>query len=371
MATNPLQVLKALGQSVWLDYIDRRLVTDGELNRLITQDGVAGLTSNPAIFEHAIAQTSQYDDVIRTFNDTPVSALSLYEAIALNDVRTAADAFGGLYRASAGKDGYVSLEVSPHLAHDADASISEARRLWGALDRPNAMIKIPGTAAGLRAVRTLLTEGINVNVTLLFGVDRYREVVEAFMEGLEARAATGEAVAGVASVASFFVSRIDTYVDRRLDDLATDVARGLRGQTAVASARLAFQYFKQWTATERWQRLAAKGASPQRLLWASTSAKDPAYSDIKYVEALIGPDTVTTLPPATMDAYRRNGQPARRLEDDLPQAMSLPEALERCDIRLKEVSEALEREGVRKFVEPFDKMMASLSQRRKELEMSA
>ena len=367
MPDKPLRELESLGQSIWLDFIDRDLLVSGRLGRLIVDDGIAGLTSNPTIFERAIGQSHQYDEAIRARSKEARDPKVLYEALALEDVQTAADQFGSLYRASRGLDGYVSLEVSPHLADDADATIREARRLWSAFDRPNALIKVPATEAGLNAIRTLIAQGININVTLLFGLARYRDVVEAFVAGLEERVAAGGPIDRVASVASFFLSRIDTLVDRRLDASGTDQARALRGQSAIASARLAYQHYKQWTASDRWRRLAGRGARAQRLLWASTSTKDPIYSDIKYVDALIGPETVNTVPPETLAAYRQHGRPAPRLENDLLEAMALPDALRRCGILLDEVSAQLEREGVQKFSEPFDRLLASLERRRREL----
>jgi transaldolase len=367
MPVNPLQELRVLGQSVWLDFIDRDLLTSGGLDRLIEEDGVAGLTSNPTILERAIGGSGAYDDAIRAEASASAGTQSLYEAMALQDVRSAADRLAPLYRASGARDGYVSLEVSPHLAQDTNATIQEARRLWTAFDRPNAMIKVPATAAGLPAIQRLLADGININVTLLFGLDRYRGVVEAFLAGLESRTASGKPIDRVASVASFFVSRIDTLVDHLLDASAGETARVIRGQAAIASARLAYQHYKQWTATPRWRPLQERGARPQRLLWASTSTKDPTYSDIKYIEALIGPDTVVTIPPDALTAYREQGRPARRLESDLLEAVALPDALGRCNIRLDAIAAQLEREGVQKFVEPFDALLASLERRRREL----
>lgn len=371
MPEKPLLKLKALGQSVWLDFIDRALLTGGELSRLIEHDGLAGLTSNPAIFAKAMGQAGQYDSAIRPrLGDRP-DIKALYEALALEDVQAAADMFAPVYGASRGRDGYVSFEVSPHLADDTEATVDEAKRLWAAFDRPNAMIKVPGTRAGLSAVRILIAEGVNVNVTLLFGVARYTEVVESYLAGLETRAAAGAPVEQIASVASFFLSRIDTLVDRQLDARGGPEAHALRGQAAIASARLAYQYYRQWTATDRWRRLVEQGASPQRLLWASTSAKDPSYSDTKYVETLIGPETVNTMPPETLAAYRDHGHPAARLEKDLLEAMAVPDALRRAGVDLDAVSAQLEREGVRKFAEPFDELLTALERRVRELQAGA
>jgi len=283
----------------------------------------------------------------------------------------AADLLLPVYEKSGGRDGYVSIEVSPHFAHDCDATVKEARELWAQLARPNVMIKVPSTRASLPAIQALLAAGVNVNVTLLFGLQRYREVADAFVRGLEQRASTGAPLDHVASVASFFLSRIDTLVDQRLDALSPPDAGAsrhpLRGAAAIASARLAYQHYKQWTAGARWQALAAQGARSQRLLWASTGTKDPDYSDVKYVEALIGPDTVNTLPPDTLAAYRDHGRPALRLEEDLAAARELPAQLASLGIDLEQVSAELEADGVKKFIAPFDKLLAALEQRRIEL----
>lgn len=361
---NPLRELEALGQSVWLDYIERDLIASGKLRRLIRNDGITGLTSNPAIFEKALCGGGAYDAAIRARADIGLDAHALYEALAVEDVQAAADVLATVYAATRGGDGYVSLEVSPHFAYDADATVREARRLWRAFDRPNAMIKVPATLPGVSAIRALIAEGINVNATLLFGLGRYADVAEAFLGGLEARAATGALVENVASVASFFLSRIDTLVDSRLRAVGTEAAHALRGRAAIAAARLAYQHYKRWTAAERWQRLAALGARPQRLLWASTSVKDPAYSDVQYVNALIGPETVTTVPPETLDAYRDHGWPMPRLETHLDEAQATLDVLRDLGIAFEDVAEQLEREGVRRFTEPFDKLLAALEQRR-------
>lgn len=361
MAENPLRELKRLGQSVWLDHIERELITSGRLWRMIDEDGLAGLTSNPAIFEKAMSRPGPYDAAIRARAGIGHDAKALYEVLALEDVQAAADVFGPVYASTRGADGYVSLEVSPHLANDTKATIDEARRLWRAFGRPNAMIKVPATRAGLEAIRALLFDGVNVNVTLLFGLTRYAEVVEAFLDGIEARAASGAPVENVASVASFFLSRIDTLIDPKLP--ATETAAALRGQAAIAAARLAYRHYRHWTTTERWRRLADAGARPQRLLWASTSTKNPSYSDVKYVEALIGPDTVNTLPLETIAAYRDHGRPAPRLEENREQAEEVLEGLREIGFPLDDVADQLEREGVRKFAEPFDRLLAALDRR--------
>jgi len=361
---NPLLKLKDLGQSIWLDDIRRAWLEDGTLARLIADDGLAGVTSNPAIFEKAISKTRDYDAAIGALARAGASPPAIYDALTIDDVRRAADLFRPLHERTGGADGFVSLEVSPHLAHDTRNSVAEAHRLWERLDRPNVMIKIPGTRAGLQAVRELITDGVNVNVTLLFSVARYRAVVEAFMAGLEQRARERKSVDRIASVASFFLSRIDTLVDRLLDAIGTADAAALRGQAAIACARLAYQnYREEWRTSARWQALAGRGAHPQRLLWASTSTKDEAYGDLKYVEALVGPDTVNTLPPETLAAYRGGGRPVLRLENDLAAARALPQQLGALGIDLETVAETLEREGVRKFIEPYDALLRTLAQR--------
>ena len=357
---NPLKALKELGQSVWLDDIRRGWLDDGTFARLIAEDGLSGVTSNPAIFEKAMAAGREYDEPIRA--RAGLEPAAIYESLAIDDIRAAADLLRPTYDAG-GADGFASLEISPHLADDTEATFREARRLWQALERPNGMIKVPGTRAGLPAIRALLAEGVNVNVTLLFGVQRYREVVDSFLEGLEQRAQAGKPIDRVASVASFFISRIDTLVDSRLDALGTPVAMELRGRAAIASARLAHEACVQWTAGERWARLAAAGARPQRLLWASTSSKDPAYGDTRYVEALVAPGTVNTMPRATLDAYRDHGRPAIWREEGLQGARLAWKALYELGIDPQAVAEQLEREGIRKFVEPFDKLLARLARK--------
>lgn len=356
---NPLRRLRELGQSVWVDDIRRAWLLDGTFRRWIDEDGVSGVTSNPAIFEKAISAGGEYDGPIRTLAREGHSAAAIYEALAIEDIRRAADLLRPAFDAT-GADGFASLEVSPHYADDTEATLREARRLWRALDRPNVMIKVPGTAAGLPAIRTLLGEGVNVNITLLFGLDRYREVVECFLAALEERATAGKSVEGIASVASFFISRVDTLVDARLDAMGTPQARALRGRAAIASAQLAYQFQREWTESARWRRLLALGAHPQRLLWASTSPKDPAYEDTRYVEALVGPLTVNTMPTATLDAYRDHGRPEVRLPEDVADARAIWQALWELGIEAQAVSDALERDGIRKFVQPFDKLQQAL-----------
>jgi len=369
MNGNPLRKLDRLGQSLWLDYIRRDLMTSGGLRRLIEEDGLRGMTSNPAIFEKAIADGHEYDDDIRAWALQGKDAHAIYEALSQRDVQSAADVFRPLYDRTDGKDGYVSLEVNPHLAYDAHGTLHEARRLWHALNRPNVFIKVPATAEGVPVIRQLIGEGINVNVTLLFGLPRYRQVVEAYLAGLEERTRQGQAVARVASVASFFVSRIDALVDQLLQPIlaqggpAAELAQEVAGQTAIASAKLAYQSYRELFDCERFKKLSDQGARVQRLLWASTGTKNPAYSDVKYVEALIGPDTVNTVPWETLNAFRDHGAPQARLETEVAQAARVLKRLSKLGITLDHVTQQLEDEGVAKFDQPFDKLMTTLTQR--------
>lgn len=367
MKQSPLLALGALGQSIWLDYIRRDLLTSGALARLMADDGLLGLTSNPAIFAKALAGGPEYRDEVDRLRRAGCSALDIYEMLSQEDVRTAADLFRPVHEWTEGRDGFVSLEVNPHLAHDTEGTLAEARRLWAALDRPNVLIKVPATAAGLPAIRQLIAEGINVNATLLFDRVRYGQVVEAFLAGLEARLAAGLPLQRVASVASFFVSRLDAYVDPRLLPLIAEggqraeTAEGVRGRVAVASGRLAYQDFKVQFDAPRFRRLAAAGARVQRLLWASTGTKNPAFNDVKYVDALIGPDTVNTVPLETLRAYRDHGQPAARLESRTDRAARVMAQLPELGIMVDAMAQHLEAEGVQKFCQPFDHLLAALA----------
>jgi transaldolase len=369
MKNNPLQQLGKLGQSIWLDYIRRDLISGGGLRRLIEEDGLRGMTSNPAIFEKAIADSHDYDEDIRSLANEGKGVESIYETLSQRDVQSAADEFRALYDRTDGKDGYVSLEVNPHLAHDTNGTINEARRLWTALNRPNVLIKVPATADGLPAIRQLISEGISVNVTLLFGLPRYRQVVEAYLAGIEERLAKGRPVKHVASVASFFLSRIDVLVDPQLEKLISqdgkksDLAKKAHGQVAISSAKKAYQIYKEIFGSDRFMKLAAQGARVQRLLWASTSTKNPDYIDVKYVEALIGPDTVNTVPLETLDAYRDHGEPKVRLEQHVRESCGILELLPELGISIDKVTQQLEDEGVEKFNKPFDKLMETLAQR--------
>jgi transaldolase len=368
MKNNSLKQLETLGQSIWLDYIRRDLITSGELRRLIEEDGLQGMTSNPAIFEKAIVESQLYNADIKSMTQKGKEAKVIYETLSQSDVQSAADEFRPLYNKTDGQSGYVSLEVNPHLAHDTQGTIQEARRLWKALNRPNVFIKVPATTEGVPAIQQLICEGININVTLLFGLPRYRQVAEAFLSGLEARIAQGKSVKRVASVASFFLSRIDTVIDPLLEASAlhnaksADSAKNIRGQAAIASAKMAYQIFKEIFDSDRFKKLADQGAHVQRLLWASTGTKNPAYSDIKYVEALIGPDTVNTFPVETLDAYRDHGEPGATLEKDVAEAARLLKHLPLLGISIEQITQQLEDEGVEKFCWPFDKLMETLTQ---------
>ncbi len=378
MSANPLTQLAPLGQSVWLDLIRRSMLTPGgEMQKLIEKDGVRGVTSNPAIFEKAINGSADYDDEIRSLGRKGRDAVAIYEALAIEDVGRAADFFRPLYDSTKGADGFVSLEVSPKLAHDTEGTVAEARRLWKALNRPNVMIKIPGTKAGLPAIQKCLSEGININVTLLFAVDRYEAVLEAYVAALEQRVKAGQPVDRVASVASFFLSRIDTLLDPQIEKAAQaggakgDVARGLPGKIAVANAKIAYQKYEAVVGGARWKALAAKGARPQRLLWASTSTKNPKYSDTMYVEPLIGPDTVNTMPMETVEAYRDHGKPASRIREGVDDAARSVAQLREIGIDLAAATQQLEDEGVKKFIDPFEKLLASIEAKRKAVLASA
>ena len=368
---NPLRHLEQFGQSIWLDYIRRRMITSGELQRLIDDDGLKGITSNPAIFEKAIAGSKDYDDDIRAMAGEKKSVAQIYERITVSDVQMAADAFKPLYTGLDGRDGFVSLEVNPHLARDTEGTIAEARQLWQEVNRPNVFIKVPATLEGLPAITRLISEGINVNVTLLFGLPRYEQVAEAYLAGLEQRLAKGKPVQGVASVASFFLSRIDVLLDPELDRLAkasgplAATAKSLKGQVAIASAKIAYTMYQRIFGTDRFKNLASRGARTQRLLWASTSTKNPDYPDLKYVEPLIGPDTVNTLPPETLEAYRDHGNPASRLGEGVEEAAAVLQRLPELHLDLAQATQQLEDEGIEKFNKPYDSLLHTLEEKRR------
>ncbi|MBV6520288.1 MAG: Transaldolase [Gemmatimonadaceae bacterium] len=365
MTDNRLRQLHAAGQSVWLDYIDRTILQNGDLQRLIDNDAVMGMTSNPSIFEKALSEGGAYDEQIQRVADgrTP---MELFELIETDDVRTACDLFAPTFRATGGADGFVSIEVSPGVANDAAATVIEAHRLWETVARPNLMVKVPGTTEGASAVRELIADGVNVNITLLFAVAAHASVIDAYMEGLETRLAKGMPVSGLSSVASFFVSRVDTEVDKRLDRAAAaapDQAswlNGLRGRAAVANARLAYRLFQKRFTSRRWEALSRHGAQVQRPLWASTSTKNPAYRDVLYVEELIGPHTVNTIPPATIDAFRDHGVVERTVDAHYADADACMADLERAGIDFADVTAGLLRDGLASFQKSFDRLLAGL-----------
>jgi transaldolase/glucose-6-phosphate isomerase len=363
--TNPLKGLLAYGQSPWMDYIRRDLFTTGQLQNYIDNDGLRGMTSNPAIFEKAIVGSSLYTDIISSSDAKKLDAKGLFDKIAFRDVRDACDIFRPTYSETKRRDGYVSHEVYPDLANSTKASIEEARRLWKSIDRPNVMIKIPATPEGIPAIRQTLEDGLNINITLLFAQSRYEQVAEAFLSALEARAAKGQDISHIASVASFFVSRIDTLVDSMIDEklkTATDGAQkalleGLRGKVAIANAKLTYKKYQELFSSPRWKALAAKGAQTQRLLWASTSTKNPKYRDVLYVEELIGADTVDTIPPATFDAFRDHGRLRPSLTEDVPGAQKIMDNLAKAGISMKEVTDKLLVDGVELFADAFRQLL--------------
>lgn len=369
MGPNPLQRLHDAGQSVWLDFIERTLLHDGRLAALIEQDAVTGMTSNPTIFEKALADGAAYDAQVAAA-PADLDPGALFERIETDDVRDACDAFAEVHERTGGRDGYVSIEVSPARAFDAAGTVEEARRLWGTVGRPNVMVKVPGTPEGALAIRRLIAEGINVNVTLLFSIQAHELVMEAYQAGLEDRVAAGGRVDRVTSVASFFVSRVDTAVDRQLEELASaapaaaaEAMRALRGKAAIANARLAYRAFRRRFGGDRWARLAARGAMVQRPLWASTSTKNPAYRDVMYVEQLIGPDTVNTLPPATLEAFRDHGVVGRTVDAGVEAAERDLAALAAAGINVERVTATLLAEGVAAFQRSFDSLLAGLARK--------
>src|SRR5208282_5160378 len=364
---NPLKGLNDFGQSVWFDYIRRSMLTTGELDRLIEEDGLRGVTSNPAIFEKAITGSKDYSDQVAALEKQEVDAMFLYEQLAIQDIQSAADRLLRVYERTKRRDGYVSLEVSPYLARDTKATMSEARRLWKAVGRPNVMIKVPATPEGVPAIEQLLSEGLNINVTLLFAQTAWEEVANAYIRGIEKYAASGGDVGHVASVASFFISRIDSAVDSQLEAKMKSAVgaerynvEDLLGKTAIANAKLTYARYKQVFSGPKWQALAAKGAQTQRLLWASTGTKNPAYSDVLYVEELIGPDTVNTMPPATYEAFRAHGVPKASLEKDVESAKATMESIAHLGIRFDQVTAKLLDDGVKLFADAFDKLLGSV-----------
>ncbi|HTE00307.1 MAG TPA: transaldolase [Mucilaginibacter sp.] len=357
MATNKVKQIHSFGQSIWLDFIDRDIIKSGKLKNLIDEDGVRGVTSNPAIFEKAITSSSDYDDQIRTLAEDGKSNEELFFGLAVTDIQNATALFKGVYDESKGEDGYVSLEVSPFLALKTKETADQAEKLWKQVDRKNVMIKIPGTQPGLAAIRQSIAKGININVTLLFGLPRYEEVTEAYISGLEDHLAAGHKIGHIASVASFFLSRIDVLVDPMLDEKGLG---DLKGEVAIASAKKAYEIYKRVFSGPRWEKLAALGAKPQRLLWASTSSKNPAFKDTKYVEALIGADTVDTVPLETIEAFRDHGIAENTLEQGLDKATEILDKLKTAGIDIDKITQQLEDEGIEKFNKPFEKLLQAI-----------
>lgn len=358
-----------LGQSIWYDNIGRGLIDSGELKRLI-ESGITGLTSNPTIFEKAIAGSTDYDDALASLARAGRNTLETYESLVMDDIRAAADLLHPVYDKSGAADGYASLEVSPTLANDTEATVAEALRLFAELDRPNAMIKVPATPAGIPAVRRLIGQGVNINVTLIFSVEMYREVMEAYIGGLEDLAASGKDPGKVASVASFFVSRVDTAVDNLLEEQVRQghkEAEGLMGKAAVDNAKLAYRLFQETFDGARFDALRAKGARAQRPLWASTGTKNAAYSDVLYVETLIGPDTVNTMPPATLTAFVEHGKVGPTLVEDVDQAEANMDALARQGVSMEQVTAGLLADGVKSFAGSFENLLANIEEKRKRL----
>ena len=369
---NRIEELSALGQSIWLDFIERRMVQSGELAALVAQ-GVRGVTSNPTIFQQAIAKSDAYNDQLAQLAGERSDAKSIFETLAIADIQAAADVLRPVYERAAGHDGFVSLEVAPTLAHDTEGTIAEARRLHAAVNRPNLMIKVPATLAGLPAIRQLIADGICVNVTLIFSLERYAAVKEAYMQGIDERVAAGKSVDKIASVASFFVSRVDVAIDSLLEKLAqqnsdqADHYRSLQGKAAVANSKLAYRQFETAFGTPHWGTLAAAGARVQRPLWASTSTKNPNYPDLIYVDTLIGPHTVNTMPPQTLQAFADHGTPARTVDQGIEQARADLAALAAAGISLDQVTDELEADGVKKFIDSFEQLLGTIEERRKQL----
>ena len=369
MPENRLQRLHDAGQSIWLDFIDRSILRNGDLQRRIRDDLLTGMTSNPTIFEKALAEGHEYDDQLAAA-PAGATAMELFELVETTDVRDACDIFKPVFERTGGSDGFVSIEVSPAAANDADATVAEAQRLWATVDRPNVMIKVPGTEQGALAVRQLTAAGVNVNITLLFAIEAHRSVIEAYFAGLEDRRRAGKPIDRISSVASFFVSRVDTEVDKRLDALAasaTDAQRerilALHGRAAIANAQMAYQLFREEFSSPRWAPLAAAGARVQRPLWASTSTKNPAYRDVVYIEQLIGPDTVNTMPPATIEAFRDHGEVARTVDADPEAAKRTLVHLGAVGVDLDDVTATLLRQGLSSFQKSFDTLTAGLDKK--------
>ena len=366
-----LNDLEGFGQAVWLDFVDRKFLEAGGLQKLVDEDGLTGVTSNPSIFEKAMGHGDAYDATLAEYDKQHPGAATIdrYEHLAIQDIKAAAETLKPVYDKLDAKDGYVSLEVSPYISDDTDATIAEAKKLWAAVDRPNLMIKIPGTLAGGPAISSTIASGINVNVTLLFALDAYIRVAEAYAAGLEERVKQGQPIDGIASVASFFVSRIDTSIDKEIDarvekgDAEAEALKAVRGKVAIANAKMAYQWYLEFLKSDRWQALAAKGAQPQRLLWASTGVKDPSYPDTLYIDTLIGKDTVNTMPPKTMDAFRDHGTAAETITQDVEGAKHVLAEAERLGLDLNGVTGKLVEEGVASFVKAFDDLLGSIAKK--------
>lgn len=377
MTANHLLEIQQYGQSVWMDNLTRDLIQSGELKQFVEQKGITGITSNPAIFQKAIAGNAIYDQAIKAGIQAGLSVQDIYESLIFEDIRDACDILRPVYEQTDKLDGYVSIEVPPSIAHDTESTIAEAKRYYAQIDRPNVMIKIPGTTAGLPAVRAVIAAGINVNVTLLFSVQSYLGCAEAYMQGLEDRVANGEEISKISSVASFFLSRIDSNIDARIDELLKGIDQltareklvAIKGKIAIANAKIAYQEYKKLIASDRWKVLAEKGAKVQRLLWASTSTKNPEYSDVMYVDELIGPDTVNTLPPNTIEACADHCDVGDRVEAHVPESYHLIESLRDpdIDISMDEVMDELLTDGIDKFVQPFESLMESLQDKMNQL----
>lgn len=361
---NKLKKIADYGQSIWLDFLDREVMESGRLQKMIDDDGIRGLTSNPAIFEKAISNSSDYDDDIAELSEKEDTNEDIFFGIAIKDIQRAADIFKPVYDKTNGGDGYVSLEVSPSRAKDTKATVEQAKELWKRVDRKNLMVKIPGTKEGLPAIRECISEGININVTLLFGLPRYKEVTEVYIQGLEDRLKAGKSIDKIASVASFFLSRIDVMVDPMLKDKGLD---NLVGEVAIASAKGAYGIYEEVFHSDRFKKLEKEGAKTQRVLWASTSTKDPSFKDVKYLEALIGKDTVNTVPTETLEAFRDHGDAADTLKDGMDKAKKTLDTLKENGIDIDKITNNLTDEGIEKFVKPFDKLMDGIEEQKKKL----
>jgi transaldolase len=364
MKHNKIKSIHDFGQSIWLDFFDRKIMNSGELKKLINDDGVSGVTSNPSIFESAITSSSDYDEDIEVLSKKKISSEEIFFAFAVKDIQRAADIFKPTYEKKSGQDGFVSLEVSPFLARNTEGTINQARELWQAVDRKNVMIKIPATAEGLPAIRKCISEGININITLLFGLPRYKEVTDAYISGLKDRVKANKPIDKIMSVASFFLSRIDVLTDPLLDEKRL---YNLKGETAIASAKKAYEMYKNIFGGERFKAFEAKGAKRQHVLWASTSSKDPSYTDVKYVEALIGNETINTLPLKTIEAFNDHGNAANRLEDDMEKATSILAQLNDNGIDINIITQKLEDEGIEKFNKAYSKLLKAIEMQKEEV----